>query len=106
MHQQMMQFQEDQQQQQQQQFFDAADPDVQTISVDELGRPIYPIEMGANLTIFDLGEVPGAERSNYHAEHWLYPVGYVATRIYGHIKEPQRRCVYTCKVTDGGDYPL
>lgn len=78
---------------------------VQTISIDEHGRPIYPIEMGANLAVYDLGEIV-ADRPNYHNEHWLYPIGFISTRIYGHIKEPQRRCVYTCKITDGGDYPL
>lgn len=78
---------------------------VQTISIDDLGRPIYPIQMGDNLAIFDLGEIV-ASRIHYQNEHWLYPVGYMATRIYGHIKEPQRKCVYTCKITDGGDYPL
>lgn len=77
---------------------------IQTISVDTMGRPIYPIHMGPNLSVYDLGTVV-FDRPGYHTENWIYPVGYIATRIYGNIKEPEKKCVYTCKITDGGDYP-
>lgn len=78
---------------------------IQTISVDQMGRPIYPINMGTNLSIFDLGEIVH-DRPGYHTEHWIYPIGFVSTRIYGHMKEPERKCTYTCKIIDGGDdYP-
>lgn len=76
---------------------------VQTISIDNNGRPIYPITMG-NLSIHDLGAII-VDRPGYHTENWIYPIGYVATRIYGHIKEPHRKCLYTCKIIDCGDYP-
>lgn len=76
---------------------------IQTISVDELGRPIYPINMGY-LSIHDLGEII-VDRPGYHTENWIYPVGYLSTRIFGHIKDPEQKCVYTCKIVDGGDYP-
>lgn len=85
-----------QQPQQQQQF-------VQTISINQNGRPIYPITMG-NLSIHDLGAII-VDRPGYHTENWIYPIGFVSTRIYGHIKEPHRKCLYTCKIIDCGDYP-
>lgn len=76
---------------------------VQTISINQNGRPIYPITMG-NLSIHDLGAII-VDRLGYHTENWIYPIGYVSTRIYGHIKEPHRKCLYTCKIIDCGDYP-
>lgn len=76
---------------------------VQTISVDEIGRPIYPINMGY-LSIHDLGEII-VDRRGYHTENWIYPVGFLSTRIFGHIKDPEQKCVYTCKIVDGGDFP-
>lgn len=85
------------QKKQQQQF-------IQTISVDQMGHPIYPIHMGNSLSLFDLGEIV-SDRPGYHTEQWIYPVGYVSTRIYGHMKEPKRKCVYACKIIDDGDYP-
>lgn len=77
---------------------------VQTISVDHLGRPIYPINIGNELIVYDLGEIL-SDRPGYHSENWIYPIGFVATRVYGHMKEPDRRCTYTCKITDGGEFP-
>ncbi len=76
---------------------------VQTISINQNGRPIYPITMG-NLSIHDLGAIV-VDRPGYHTENFIYPIGYVSTRIYGHIKEPHRKCLYTCKIIDCGDYP-
>lgn len=77
---------------------------VQTISVDHLGRPIYPINIGNELIVYDLGEI-SCDRPGYHSENWIYPIGFVATRVYGHMKEPDRKCTYTCKITDGGEFP-
>lgn len=76
----------------------------QTISVDQMGRPIYPIHMDSQFSVYDLGEIE-VERPGYHNEHWIYPIGYVSTRIYGHMLEPDRKCTYTCKIIDGGEFP-
>lgn len=76
---------------------------VQTISVDVNGVPIYPITMG-NLSIYNLGKIL-FDRPGYHAENWIYPAGFMSTRVYGHIKDPERKCVYTCKIIDNGDSP-
>lgn len=61
--------------------------------------------MGNSLTVFELGEIV-VDRIGYHSENWVYPVGFVSTRIYGHMLDPGRKCVYTCKITDGGEYPV
>lgn len=73
---------------------------VQTISINQNGRPIYPITIG-DLSIHDMGMI--VDRPGYHTENFIYPVGFVSTRIYGHITEPNRKCLYTCKITDFGE---
>lgn len=76
---------------------------VQTITVDANGVPIYPINMGS-LSIHNLGQIV-YDRPGYHTENWIYPAGFVSSRVYGHVKEPERKCVYTCRILDNGDFP-
>ena len=45
------------------------------------------------------------DKSEYHTEELIYPVGYCSTRIFGSLKDPEKQCVYTCKVMDGGQAP-
>ncbi|KAL1139433.1 hypothetical protein AAG570_006417, partial [Ranatra chinensis] len=75
---------------------------VKSIPLDNFGKPIFPIVLG-DFTVHSLGEV--CERSEYHTEDLIYPVGYCSTRIYGSLKDPEKQCVYTCKVMDGGHGP-
>lgn len=77
---------------------------VQPIPLDNNGRPIFPIELG-RLTIHSLGEVV-FDRQEFHSEDAIYPVGYVSTRIYGSLKNPTVKCVYTCKISDDGETPI
>lgn len=76
---------------------------VQPIPVDNTGRPIFPIELG-QLTIHSLGEVI-TDRSEFHCEDAIFPVGFVSTRIYGSLKDPNVKCIYTCKISDINDLP-
>lgn len=76
---------------------------VQPIPLDITGRPIFPIELG-RLTIHSLGEVV-SERPEFHSEEAIFPVGYVSTRIYGSLKDPIIRCVYTNKISDDNGLP-
>lgn len=71
--------------------------------VDAQGKPKLPINL-YNILIHSLGEILPAN-PNFHNEHWIYPVGYVATRIYAHPKDPQRKCVYTCKILNNAGMP-
>lgn len=74
------------------------------ISIDSNGEPAYPISIGA-LCIHNLGRIV-YDRPAFHAEHRVYPIGFMSTRIYGHFSDPERKCVYTCRITDtGGDKP-
>ncbi|GJQ74991.1 hypothetical protein Trydic_g9613 [Trypoxylus dichotomus] len=76
---------------------------VQPIPLDSTGRPVFPIELG-NLTIHSLGEVL-SDRKEFHCEEAIYPVGYVSTRIYGSLKDPTVKCMYTCKISDANGMP-
>uniref|UniRef100_A0A0V0GE77 Putative transforming growth factor beta regulator 1 n=1 Tax=Triatoma dimidiata TaxID=72491 RepID=A0A0V0GE77_TRIDM len=75
---------------------------VKSIPLDTCGKPIFPIVLG-DFTVHSLGEV--CEKPDYHTEDLIYPVGYCSTRIYGSLKDPEKQCVYTCKVMDGGQAP-
>uniref|UniRef100_A0A182NUC5 INO80 complex subunit E N-terminal domain-containing protein n=1 Tax=Anopheles dirus TaxID=7168 RepID=A0A182NUC5_9DIPT len=67
------------------------------------GHPTYPIVLGG-FTVQQLGEIV-PDRPAYHTESAIYPIGYTATRPYGHYKDPEKRCLYTCRVLDGGERP-
>lgn len=76
---------------------------VQPIPLDNSGRPIFPIDLG-RLTIHSLGEVV-SDRPEFHSEEAIFPVGYVTTRIYGSLKDPTIRCIYTNKISDDNGLP-
>lgn len=76
---------------------------VHPIPLDITGRPVFPIVLGG-LTVHSLGEVV-SDRPDYHSEDLIFPVGYCSTRVYGSLKDPERKCVYTCKIVDGGTAP-
>ncbi|KAL3266296.1 hypothetical protein HHI36_010476 [Cryptolaemus montrouzieri] len=76
---------------------------VHPIPSDSTGKPIFPIELG-RLTVYSLGEVI-PDIPQFHSEEVIYPVGYVSTRIYGSLKDPTVKCVYTCKISDANSLP-
>nr|CAD7264101.1 unnamed protein product [Timema shepardi] len=76
---------------------------VQPITLDMTGRPVFPIVLGG-LTIHSLGEVV-SDRPDYHSEELIFPVGFCSSRMYGSLKDPEKKCVYTCKILDGGYSP-
>lgn len=77
---------------------------VEPVPVDSVGRPIFPIDLG-KLTIHSLGDVV-ADRPEFHSEEAIFPVGYVSTRIYGSLKDPTIKCIYTCKISEENGLPL
>ena len=68
------------------------------------GSPVYPINLGG-LQVINLGHVIH-DRPSYHTERYILPVGYCSRRSYFSIKEPASRCMYTCKILDGGENPI
>lgn len=73
------------------------------ITVDQSGHPVYPFTVGG-FTVQNLGEIV-PERAAYHTECTIYPIGYTITRPYGHYKDPEKRCNYTCRILDDGERP-
>ncbi|XP_059618625.1 transforming growth factor beta regulator 1 [Phlebotomus argentipes] len=89
----------------QQQVKTSTQPQMVEITIDANGHPTqYPFSVG-HLTISSLGEIV-YDRPGFHSEQWIYPVGYTALRIYGSVRDPRRKTVYTCKILDGGANPL
>ncbi|XP_028022590.1 transforming growth factor beta regulator 1 [Balaenoptera acutorostrata] len=76
---------------------------VQPIALDPSGRPVFPIGLGG-LTVYSLGEII-TDRPGFHDEGAIYPVGYCSTRVYASVKSPDRECLYTCQIKDGGTQP-
>ncbi|XP_055371568.1 transforming growth factor beta regulator 1 [Condylostylus longicornis] len=76
---------------------------VEELILDDEGRPVLPITCNS-VTIIAIGEIVG-ENTNFHTENWIYPVGYIATRVYAHPKEPDRKCTFTCKILDNSGTP-
>lgn len=75
----------------------------ETISLDSNDGTSYPMDLGA-LKILSIGQII-TDRPNYHSENWVYPSGFVSTRSYNHIKEKDEKCLYTCRITENGDFP-
>lgn len=76
----------------------------QTISVDSNDGSIsYPVDL-VHLKILSIGQIV-YDRPNYHSENFIYPSGYVSTRSYAHIKDKDKKCLYTCRITENGDFP-
>ncbi|XP_017124049.1 transforming growth factor beta regulator 1-like [Drosophila elegans] len=66
-------------------------------------KPMFPMNLN-NVLLHSLGEIVSVN-SNFHTESWIYPVGYVATRIYAHPKDPRKKCVFTCKILNNAGIP-
>lgn len=73
------------------------------MSLNQSGHPTYPMTV-AGFTVYNLGEIV-ADRPRYNTEYTIYPAGYTVTRPYGHLKDPLKKCIYTCRVLNNGDSP-
>lgn len=75
-----------------------------SLNKNEFGHPIYPISID-NVTVYNFGEII-YDKSEFHTEYVIYPVGYTVTRIYGQLHAPEKKCTYTCRILSNGDSPL
>ncbi|CAG8639010.1 7013_t:CDS:2 [Funneliformis caledonium] len=73
------------------------------VDKDENGNYILPVEVGLH-TILDLGTVV-FDRSAYHNDRYIYPVGYSTQRPYLSMIDPTRETTYTSRIEDAGDNP-
>lgn len=72
------------------------------IPLNLFGQPIFPFSVNG-FTVYSLGKIMC--KSGYHTETYIYPVGYKISRIYGHFKDAEKKCVYTCRVIENGEFP-
>lgn len=45
------------------------------------------------------------DRPGFHSERYIWPVGFCSSRYYPSMKTPDMKCIYTCKILDGGYGP-
>ncbi|KAK3610418.1 hypothetical protein CHS0354_016597 [Potamilus streckersoni] len=77
---------------------------VPPIPLDPVGRPIFPLTIG-DLSIHSVGEIM-PDRPGFHTSTCIYPIGFCSTRLFASTHDPQKPCLYTCKVSDGGSGPM
>ncbi|XP_031623969.1 transforming growth factor beta regulator 1 [Contarinia nasturtii] len=73
------------------------------VSLDSNDASSFPIDLGA-LKILSIGQII-YDRPHYHTENWIYPSGFISTRSYAHIKDKDEKGLYTCRITENGDFP-
>lgn len=86
-----------------QQIVRSAPTPVTKIELDSHGFPILPFTVDG-FTVYSLGHIV-YQKSGYHTNEYIYPVGYHISRVYGHFKHPERKCTYYCKVFENGEFP-
>jgi hypothetical protein len=69
---------------------------------DEDGQPILPLQLNS-ITLISLGEI--SLKQGFHSEKYIYPIGFVSTKVYSSTKDPNGTTTYTCSILDGGDAP-
>jgi hypothetical protein len=75
------------------------------INRDEEGNILYPIVINSSLQILNLGRIE-FEKSAYHTEKNLFPIGYKAVREHASMTRLGERALYTCEILDAGTKPL
>jgi len=76
---------------------------IQQIPLDAEGKPVLPLQIGI-ITIYSLGSIVW-DNENFHSERYIYPVGYLATRQYLSMVDPNKVVAYRCSVTEEGGHP-
>ncbi|XP_062598210.1 transforming growth factor beta regulator 1-like [Saccostrea cucullata] len=77
---------------------------VPPLQLDSMGRPIFPLVMG-DLTLHSLGEIV-VDRPSFHNAQCIFPEGFCTTRSYASTVFPDKKCLYTCKISSSVQGPL
>eukprot|EP00123_Amoebidium_parasiticum_P000749 comp11644_c0_seq1/m.6148 comp11644_c0_seq1/g.6148 ORF comp11644_c0_seq1/g.6148 comp11644_c0_seq1/m.6148 type:complete len:573 (-) comp11644_c0_seq1:269-1987(-) len=67
------------------------------------GNIVLPWRIGS-LTIHNFGTV--TDKEGYHTEKFIFPIGFMSTRIHTSWKNPATKTTYTCTVSEGAHGPL
>lgn len=74
------------------------------LQLDSTGRPVFPLDLG-ELTIHSIGEIV-TDHSGFHSSQYIYPEGFCSTRVYTSTVTADKKCLYTCKISDNGKGPM
>jgi len=75
------------------------------INKDDNGNIICPVTVSSSLQILNFGKIE-YERSAYHTEKNLFPIGFMSIREHCSMFNIGERALYTCEIVDGGQKPL
>ncbi|KAK9674868.1 hypothetical protein K7432_016828 [Basidiobolus ranarum] len=76
---------------------------VQDLPKNDEGDYILPVQVGV-LTVSNLGTIVH-DRSTFHNERYIWPVGYTVQRSYASMVDPENQTIYVCRISDGGEGP-
>nr|XP_022337414.1 transforming growth factor beta regulator 1-like isoform X1 [Crassostrea virginica] len=77
---------------------------VPPLQLDPMGRPIFPLVIG-DLTLHSLGEIV-TDRPSFHNALCIFPEGFCTTRYFASTVFPDKKCLYTCKISSSIQGPL
>lgn len=77
---------------------------VPPLQLDSMGRPIFPLVIG-DLTLHSLGEIV-IDRPSFHNPQCIFPEGFCTTRYYASTVFPDKKCLYTCKISSSVQGPV
>jgi hypothetical protein len=76
---------------------------IEAITFDANNHPIYPIII-SEFTVYNLGRIV-FDKPGFHTETAIYPCDYTITRTYANLKDPEKKCIYTCRIAENGNVP-
>ncbi|KAK9817936.1 hypothetical protein WJX72_004523 [[Myrmecia] bisecta] len=74
------------------------------VARDAQGQPVMPIALTPSHTVLCLGKVV-SDRSAFHSQNYIWPVGFKSMRYYASMKQPDKRISYQCEILDAGTAP-
>lgn len=77
-------------------------PSFKDIIREKNGQPKMPLLLG-ELTIESLGTI--IPKAPFITEKYIWPIGFISTRYFSSMINPEHRVRYTSKIIDGGDRP-
>lgn len=57
-----------------------------------------------SLVIQSLGEIY-PHKLSFHTDRWIYPIGFTSIRLFGSMRDPFQKSVYTCRITEVAGNP-
>jgi hypothetical protein len=72
---------------------------------DANGNPILPLAVKGGVTVHALGRIV-TDRASFHKHNVIWPVGFVSTRLYSSMLDPNKKVEYRSTIKDDGTNPV